>query len=710
MTKKRKKAGFVIALLLLLLGAVPVAAYGVFYFYYNKMNIQRIESSQTAVKAAEDFPEEETKSQEDPLEDSLKENLKAQEEEIPYDSKNVYHLLLVGTDARNLNESSRSDSMILVSINRENKEIIMTSIMRDIYCTIPGAGNNRINAAYAYGGASLLLTTLEYNFGIHVDDYAVINFYGFMDAVNAVGGIEMEVTAAEIKEMNSWMENMNVLLQDDRDADKLDESDAGTILLNGRIPMNSKRKLQNLTKNTVLFMISNFSTKIIAFLLVPLYTHVFTTSEYGTVDLMITMVQLLIPVLTLNIQEAILRYGLDAEYDSSVVIENGFRMIGWSTLFLGAAEGLFYWGYSDKGSCTYLLFLCFFYLFGSAYNVLSMYLKAVGKMRELVFCGILNAAATCILNVLLLVVFRLGVNGYMIASVTSFFLADLGMFLLGNLPAEFRRAKHGRRKGVLSSMLAYSIPLSAGTIGWWLNSASDKFLLFLFCGAAANGLYTAAYKIPTILAVLQDIFYNAWSVSAIEEFDQNDTDGFLGNVYMIYSALSVLACSGLMFINVFLIKFLYSESFFESWKYVPILLVGAAFSGLLRFLGCFYLAVKKTKTAALTNFSGALVHLGFSFLLIPEMGAFGASIATLLGYILFWVIRMKSLRSIITMRVRWGREGACYTLLLAQSVIAVTFENSVFQIPFIFCIVLLYFPLFKKSVFVFYELAGRRNR
>lgn len=234
MTKKRKKAGFVIALLLLLLGAVLVAAYGVFYFYYSKMNIQRIESSQTAVKAAEDFPEEETKSQEDPLEDSLKENLKAQEEEIPYDSKNVYHLLLVGTDARNLNESSRSDSMILVSINRENKEIIMTSIMRDIYCTIPGAGNNRINAAYAYGGASLLLTTLEYNFGIHVDDYAVINFYGFMDAVNAVGGIEMEVTAAEIKEMNSWMENMNVLLQDDRDADKLDESDAGTILLNGK--------------------------------------------------------------------------------------------------------------------------------------------------------------------------------------------------------------------------------------------------------------------------------------------------------------------------------------------------------------------------------------------------------------------------------------------------------------------------------------------
>ncbi len=219
-----------IALLLFILGAIPVTAYGIFYSYYSKMNIQTAESSGSANRAAEDFPEEETKS----YEDYLKENLKAREEELPYDSKNVYNILLVGTDARNLQENSRSDSMILVSINRETKKIIMTSIMRDIYCTIPGVGNNRINAAYACGGAPLLLTTMEYNLGIHVDDYAVINFYGFMDAVNAVGGVEMEVTAAEIKEMNSWMENMNVLVREDRDADKLNESDAGTILLNGK--------------------------------------------------------------------------------------------------------------------------------------------------------------------------------------------------------------------------------------------------------------------------------------------------------------------------------------------------------------------------------------------------------------------------------------------------------------------------------------------
>lgn len=473
--------------------------------------------------------------------------------------------------------------------------------------------------------------------------------------------------------------------------------------------MDSKRKIQNLTKNTALFMISNFSTKLISFLLLPLYTYVFSASEYGTVDLMTTAVQLLIPVLTLNIQEAILRYGLDTRYDSSEVIQNGFRIIGWSSLLLGAAETLLFLLLSDDISFNYLLFLYFSYLFGSIYNVLSMHLKAVGKVKELAVCGIFNAVVTCTMNVLFLAVFHFGVNGYMIASVSGVFIADLGMFILGNLPSELRKAKTIRHTALLSSMLAYSMPLIAGTIGWWLNSAGDRFILLLFCGAAVNGVYAAAYKIPAVLAVLQDIFYNAWSVSAIEEFDKNDSDGFIGNVYMAYSAMSVLACSFIMMSNVFLVKFLYSDSFFESWRYVPILLTGTVFSGLLRFLGCFYLAVKKTKTAALTNIVGALINIAFSFILIPVMGAYGASAATLLGYVSLWLIRMRSLRSIIIMRVNWKREGICYTILLVQSVIAAVFENFVFQIPFFAAIALLYFRLIRKSISVFRILAGRRN-
>lgn len=251
--KKIKKRYIVLGILLLLLAAVPLAAYGVFHSYYNKMNIQPIEPvdvtnsdvdnsdgySDSLVLTEidddidtniEDSPEEEIKS----YEDYLKENLEAQAEELPYDSKKVYNILLIGTDARYTDQASRSDTMIIISINRERKKIVMTSIMRDIYCTIPGIGNTRINHANAYGGVSLLLDTVEYNLGIHIDDYATINFYGFMDAVDAIGGVEMEVSAAEITEMNDWLNNLNDLLGQDRSTDKINESDAGTLLLNGK--------------------------------------------------------------------------------------------------------------------------------------------------------------------------------------------------------------------------------------------------------------------------------------------------------------------------------------------------------------------------------------------------------------------------------------------------------------------------------------------
>lgn len=473
--------------------------------------------------------------------------------------------------------------------------------------------------------------------------------------------------------------------------------------------MDSRRKIRNLTKNTTLFMISNFSTKIVSFLLLPLYTHVFTTSEYGAVDLMTTVVQLLIPVFTLNIQEAILRYSLDTEYEASEVLQNGMRIIGWSSLLLGAAGALALGADLSGSFFRVLLFLYASYVFGSLYNVLSMYLKATGRITELAVCGILNAVVTCVLNVLFLVSFQLGVNGYMAASVAGVLAADVGMLLLGNLPSELRRG-NGRHQHLLSSMLAYSVPLIAGTISWWLNSASGRFLLFVFCGAAVNGIYAAAYKIPAVLAVLQDIFYNAWSVSAIEEFDREDSDGFMGNVYMAYSAMSVLACSLLMIGNVFLVRILYSDDFFESWRYVPILLTGTVFSGLLRFLGCFYLAVKKTKTAALTNVFGTLMNIGFSLVLIPVLGAYGASIAALLGYISLWLIRMRSLRSIITMQVNWKREGICYLLLLLQCIVAAISEQSVWQIPFLICLLGLYFSLLKKSLSVLCLLVRRKKQ
>lgn len=218
---KKTKWPIIAIICILLAASIPLTAYGIFSFYYSKLNIQPVESGHTVSPAEPD--DTDTVAGAVPEESSL-----------PYDAENVYNILLIGTDARDAEQRSRSDTMIIVSINRETKHIIMTSIMRDIYCKIPSKGENRINSAHAYGGASLLLDTIEYNFGIHIDDYITINFYGFIDAIDAIGGVPMEVSAAEIDVMNFYIRELNFLLGAGADTDILREEDAGKLLLNGK--------------------------------------------------------------------------------------------------------------------------------------------------------------------------------------------------------------------------------------------------------------------------------------------------------------------------------------------------------------------------------------------------------------------------------------------------------------------------------------------
>lgn len=126
--------------------------------------------------------------------------------------KGVKNILLIGTDARSTDEDGRSDSMIILSINSKNNRIVMTSILRDSYVEIPGHGSNRINAAYSYGQEALLIQTIEQNFKIPIDAYAKVDFFSFIDIVDAVGGVEIDVSDEEMKWVNAYLNETNELL------------------------------------------------------------------------------------------------------------------------------------------------------------------------------------------------------------------------------------------------------------------------------------------------------------------------------------------------------------------------------------------------------------------------------------------------------------------------------------------------------------------
>lgn len=237
--KKRKGriALLIIGIVVLLLIICALAGYLVFHHYYSLLDYKSASEWESADASEYDEDDEyETSDLEEMSEDDLA-DLEAEMEEtlksIATLETDTYNILLVGVDSRSDTNTGRSDCMILISVDEEDQRIVMTSFLRDIYLSIPGYGYNRLNAAFAYGGPDLLESTILANFGITVDKYVVVNFYTVMEFIDAVDGVDIEVTAEEIAVMNNYIKSHNSLLGNDEDTDIISEDDAGLLHLNG---------------------------------------------------------------------------------------------------------------------------------------------------------------------------------------------------------------------------------------------------------------------------------------------------------------------------------------------------------------------------------------------------------------------------------------------------------------------------------------------
>ncbi len=145
----------------------------------------------------------------------------------------VTNILLIGNDSRTNGEDGRSDAMILVSISSKTGKILMTSVLRDIYVEIPGYGSNRLNAAYSWGGPELLMKTIEQNFDIPVSRYVLVNFEAFANVVDAVGGIDLELTPDEVIWLNAYLNEYNELRGKEFGYDYIYQLEGGMLHLNG---------------------------------------------------------------------------------------------------------------------------------------------------------------------------------------------------------------------------------------------------------------------------------------------------------------------------------------------------------------------------------------------------------------------------------------------------------------------------------------------
>lgn len=426
-----------------------------------------------------------------------------------------------------------------------------------------------------------------------------------------------------------------------------------------------KNKYNYLAKNTILFTISSFGSKILVFLLVPFYTSVLSTSDYGKADLISTTANLLIIVLTIDIADSVLRFALDKNEYKEEILSYGLKILNTGAILLITIlvilkkSGLLKW----EIQYLFLLFMLFFII--ALNQILSNYLRAIDKIEDVAISGIVITISIIASNLILLLYFKLGVTGYLYSIIIGNFISCL--FCFWKIGLSFLGKKCNNE--IKQLMKSYSIPLIFNGVAWWMNSSLDKYYVVYFLGSSANGILAVANKIPTILSVFQSIFAQAWNLSAIKEFDKNDSDGFFSKTYSIYNALLVLICSGLILCNVPLAKLLFAKDFFIAWKYSSLLLISGLFSALSSFCGSVFTAVKNSRIFAISTVVAAIVNIILNTIMIRVWGLQGVVVATAISFLCIWLIRLRCTFRYINWKIDIRIDFIAYALLLFQIVL-----------------------------------------
>ncbi len=429
-------------------------------------------------------------------------------------------------------------------------------------------------------------------------------------------------------------------------------------------------KFRYLFKNMGFLFIGSFSSKILVFLLVPLYTAVLSTAEYGSYDLIYTTVQLLAPLLTLNIVDGILRFTVDSDLAGRKgVFTIGVKYIAISTavVFIAAILGaqVFHIEFIREFFWEFILM----YIAYLINQFAILFARGLDDTLGTAIGGIIGTVCMIVLNLLFLLVFKLGLKGYFYANILSLVIPVIYMAIRDKMLSFFiwRIGEAGR--ALEKRLVAFCFPLVFNTMSWTINNLADRYVVTWMCGLDANGVYSVSYKIPAILNSIQSIFISAWQLSAIKELNAEDGPEFFSQTYQGCHAIMVMLCSGLIIGTRILAHLLFANEFYVAWEFVPVLLLYVVFNTLSGTIGGVFTAAMDSKAFANSALVGATTNIVLNFVFVYFWGTMGAAVATVISSIVIWGMRFYYSKRHITWILNMKKCYLDFALLGVQAVL-----------------------------------------
>ena len=424
--------------------------------------------------------------------------------------------------------------------------------------------------------------------------------------------------------------------------------------------MDNKKK--QLLKNTIIIFLGKTSTQLISFFLLPLYTAYLTTSQYGLVDLIQTYVTLLVPILTLETEMSIFRYLIDArgsEKDTRKLMNNNFYILFVSIMIFS----FFYLLVCMTTNIPYKLLIYIDIIVCLLSGNFLQVARGMGKTIDFSIACLVTGLTTIVSNLILIVGLGFRADGMILSMAIANGVCSLYLFIRLKL-YKYLSFKE-KDKSLIKSMMKYSIPLVPNGISWWIVNVSDRTIISIVLGSAANGLYAISNKFPTILSSLLGIFNLSWSESSALHINDDDRESFFSDV--INSMVKLFSCIGLMLITVmpFLFPIFINAKFHDAIYYIPILVIAYVFNVVISLYTGIYIGLKKTKEVAATTIIGAIINIVLNIAFIKWLGLWAAAISTALSYFAMMMYRYFDLKKY--MKISFNKK-AIFSLVVAFTI------------------------------------------
>jgi O-antigen/teichoic acid export membrane protein len=459
---------------------------------------------------------------------------------------------------------------------------------------------------------------------------------------------------------------------------------------------------KNLIKDTIIYGIGTFGSRILTFLLLPLYTHYFTTKEFGTWDLISVTISLIIPFISHEVLSAVYRWLLE-ENDiekRKIIISTGFFYTCRNLLFFNIVALVLI---NMIEVPNIILILCMI-----NFSILSEYiqkcLRGLGHNIQFALFGIIFTLVNLFTNIICIFVFQIRIETLFIASIVS----SVTVLIIGWNFLKFHKylSLKSYSKKMLKTFLKYSFPMVPGVLCWWIMSAFDRFIINLYLGEDAIGIYAISNRLPAIILMISSIFQLAWQDNAIKIYKNDDRDQYYTQIFKRYFRFMATSCIILIASNRFVIELIVGSQFQDAWKYTGLLYIASLFSAFSSFWGAGYHGSKNTKIILKTTLIGAVVNIIMILIMINYIGLYAAPISTLLGFFFMWLSRLFDKNKLF--EINFDKRDFSILMLLIITILLSSFiQSNILDICLILFAIIIFIAYNKE---IFNELSNFSRR